>query len=317
MTAYRGARDTSKRGLSASNAQGLIYSVLAVVLSGIGMASALSDNVWTWIAGQIVLALAFVEWFVILHECGHRTLFRSRWMNQLMGAVSAFMVLIPYTAWRHVHARHHVWTGWQDRDITTETLVPRRLARWERWAVDGAWRTGIPLFSVLYRVQNFWNTRRMARFLDASLMHRIRLENIGFLATYIVLATWFGSGDLFVLCGPGLLLALAIEDILLLSQHTHMPTQIAGSERVQPLSPRAQQACTRSLCLPRWLSWMLMHFDVHELHHMYVRVPGYHLRALGIQAPNEVHWWRWLRAAKKLSGVDFLFGSRNDTGMHL
>ncbi len=281
------------------------------------MSGALSSSIWIWIAGQIILALAFVEWFVILHECGHRTLFRSRRMNQLVGVVAAFMALIPYTAWRHVHARHHVWTGWQDRDITTETLVPRPLARWERWAMNVAWRAWLPLFSVLYRVQNFWNTRRMARFLDAGLMHRIRRENIGFLAAYIVLAAWLGPGELFVLCGPGLLLALAVEDILLLSQHTHMPTQIAGSAHVQPLSPRAQQACTRSLRLPGWLSWILIHFDAHELHHMDVRLPGYRLRALDIQAPNEVHWWQWLRAAKKLSGSDFLFGSRKDTGMNL
>ena len=315
MTAYHS--DTSKHGLSASNTQGLLYSMLALTLSGIGISGALSGNIWIWIAGQVILAFAFVEWFVILHECGHRTLFHSRWINQLMGAVSAFMALIPYTAWRHVHACHHVWTGWQDHDITTETLVPRPLARWERWVIDAAWRVWIPLFSVLYRVQNFWNTRRMARFLDAVLMRRIRLENIGFLATYTVLAAWLGPAELFMLCGPGLLLALAIEDILLLSQHTHMPTQIAGTARVQPLSPRAQQACTRSLCLPAWLSRMLMHFDAHELHHMYVRVPGYHLRALGMQTPNEVRWWQWLCAAKKLSGKDFLFGSRNDTGMHL
>ncbi|MBI3776707.1 MAG: fatty acid desaturase [Gammaproteobacteria bacterium] len=310
-------RDMQKHSLYASNAQGLLYSTLAVVLSGIGIVSALSGSILIWMAGQIVLAFAFIEWFVILHEAGHRTLFRSRWINQFMGVVSAFMTLIPYTAWRHVHARHHVWTGWQDRDITTETLVPRPLVRWERWAINGAWRSGIPLFSVLYRTQNFWNTRRLARFLDAGLMRRIRLENFVWLTIYIVLVAWLGLSDLFVLLGPGLLLALAVEDILLLSQHTHMPTQIAGLANVQPLAPRVQQACTRSLCLPRWWSWMLMHFDAHELHHMHVRVPGYRLRSLNVHTPNEVHWWHWLRAAKKLSGVDFLFGSRDRTGMHL
>ena len=316
MAAYS-AHDISKHHAPASNAYGLLYTGLAVALSGIGLAAALNDTLWVWIAGQLVLALALVEWFVILHECGHRTLFRSRWMNQLVGAIAAFIVVIPYTAWRHVHARHHVWTGWQDRDITTETLVPRKLARWERWAINAAWRTWMPLFSVLYRVQNFWNTRRLAKFLEAGLVRRIRIENSFFLTGYIALVVWLGPGYLFMMGGLALLLALAIEDILLLSQHTHMPTRIAGSARVPLLSPRDQQACTRSLRLPRWLSWMLLHFDAHELHHMYVRVPGYRLRALSIQTPNEVSWWRWLRAAKKLSGVDFLFGSRDRTGMHL
>ena len=31
-----------------------------------------------WALGQILFAFAFLEWFVLLHEAGHRTLFRHR-----------------------------------------------------------------------------------------------------------------------------------------------------------------------------------------------------------------------------------------------
>jgi omega-6 fatty acid desaturase (delta-12 desaturase) len=254
---------------------------------------------------------------VLLHECGHRTLFASRSLNRAAGMVSAFFALIPATAWRHVHAYHHTWTGWQDRDLTTMALVPRPIARWERWMINGAWRTGLPLFSIMYRLQNYWNTPRLARYLNPAVMRRIRLENAGFLLAYCALLAWLGPLVVLRLCGAGLLLALACEDLLLVSQHTHMPTRRAGAARVVPFSALEQQANTRSLRLPGWLSWLLLHFDAHELHHMHVRVPGYRLRALSQPAPNEVHWWRWLCAVKRLSGVDFMFGTRERTGMDL
>jgi omega-6 fatty acid desaturase (delta-12 desaturase) len=300
-----------------SDARGLLYFVMALALSAGGLLLALLNNIWAWGAGQILLALGFIAWFVLLHECGHRTLFRSRWMNQIAGTVSAIMALVPATAWRHVHAYHHVWTGWQDRDLTTMALVPRPVARWERWMINGAWRTGLPLFSLLYRVQNFWNTARLARYFTPSVMRRIRIENAVYLLAYCALLAWFGPATVARLCGVGLLLALAFQDLLLVSQHTHMPTLRAGEERVTPFSGQEQQVSTRSLRLPAWLSWMLLNVDAHELHHMHVRVPGYHLRALKQDAPNEVHWWTWLCAVKRLSGVEFMFGARERTGMLL
>ena len=35
------------------------------------------------------------------------------------------------------------------------------------------------------------------------------------------------------------------------------------------------------------------------------------------QQANEVHWWQWLKAAKRLRGSDFVFGNRTQTGFKL
>ena len=85
-----------------------------------------------WLCGQALLAVMLVQWFVILHECGHETLFRTRRWHAAAGRVAAAFSLIPYHSWTRVHGRHHKWTGWQDLDPTTESLVPRPLGRAER-----------------------------------------------------------------------------------------------------------------------------------------------------------------------------------------
>lgn len=281
---------------------------LALLCAGLRLSSGV-DGLAAYVGGQLLLALGFTQALVMLHEAGHRTLFRQRGLNSAIGILAGFVALIPYASWRPVHARHHRYTGWQDLDATTESLAPRSLSKWERSVIDAAWRSGLPLFSVLYRAQNYWRIGRIRPFLGPAVrISRLRwAAGLQFLA-YALLLAGLGAMQSLVLLGPGLLLALAFQDILLLSQHTHMPTHLSQGRAVRPFPPLEQGPFTRSLRLPAWLSWLLLHFDAHELHHLYPAVPGYLLRRIPYAPPNEVHWWPWLRQAKAMSGCDFLFG---------
>jgi fatty acid desaturase len=253
-----------------------------------------------------------------LHEAGHRTLFASRRMNRAAGHAAGFVALIPFHNWERIHARHHRYTGWQDLDATTALLVPRRLGRAETVLVNLAWGLCLPLFSILYRVQNFWNVPRIARYLARREDARRAWINAAVLAAiYGVTIAVIGPLLVLKVFGVALLLSLASQDVILLSQHTHMPRELSAGEAVKPFAPLDQERFTRSLLLPEWLSRLLLRFDYHELHHMYVRVPGYDLHRIGYRPANEVGWLEWLRGAKRLSGTQFLFGRREETGFRL
>ena len=128
------------------------------------------------------------------------------------------------------------------------------------------------------------------------------------LLAYAALIGWWGLSETLVLLGPGLFLALVGQDLLLLSQHTDMPTNLSLGRDVRPFPPMEQEPFTRSLRLPAWLSWLLLHFDAHELHHLDPAVPGYLLRDISYLPPNEEPWLSWLREVKHMSGTRFLFG---------
>lgn len=306
--------EAKQKDLSPSNMIGFAYCILAVLLTISAALLSRQPLSLTWLFGQIVFALAFMEWFLIMHEVGHRTLFKSRWPNKLVGTIAGFFALIPYSAWCHIHARHHVWIGWQDKDATTATLVPRPLSSWEKGAINFAWRTGLPLFSILYRLLNYWHVGRLRQFLSARVLSRIRSECILLLLAYTALAIWIGPLQLIGYCGFGLFLALVAQDIILLGQHTHMPRHLSEGKAVRPFPPRKQEAYTRSVRFPYWFSLFIMHFDAHALHHMFIRVPGYRLRRIDYAPKNEVNWWSWIKAVKRLSGVEFLFGRRDESG---
>ena len=291
---------------------------IVIAVSALGLGLSLSDEWLAWLLGQLVLALAFLQWFVILHEAGHKTLFRTAWLNYAAGHLASVFSLIPFFNWQRIHARHHKFTGWQDLDATTALLVPREIKPPECCAINLAWATGFPVFSVLYRIQNYWNLPRMSRFLTQSEdVRTASLNALGLSIVYLVLVVLIGPATLLYTVGLALLLSLMAQDIILLSQHTHMPRHLSNGRDVRCFSAREQEQFTRSLRLPGWLSRLLLGFDLHELHHMYVRVPGYDLHRIPYKALNQVNWFVWLRGAKALSGVDFLFSRRERTGFNL
>lgn len=300
------------------NAAGAAAVAAAGAATIAGLVLAWSDAWAVWALGQGVLALALLQWFAILHEAGHRTLFASRRANWLAGHVAGAFALIPFHNWARIHARHHRYTGWQDLDATTALLVPRAVGGAEKAAVNAAWALCLPLFSVLYRLQNFWNVPRISRYLARREDVRLAWINALVLAAfYAALIAVLGPVAVAKVAGVALLLSLAAQDVILLSQHTHMPRHLSEGRDVKPFAPLEQERFTRSLMLPEWLSRLLLRFDHHELHHMYVRVPGYDLHRIGYRPANEVHWLEWLRGAKRLTGIEFLFGKREDTGFRL
>ena len=309
--------------LKPTNLLGVAFFTLCSTLTGLALF--LSALPWwpLWLLGQVLLAVALLQWFVLLHEAGHNTLFRSPRLNRLAGYVAGFFALIPFGCWKLVHGVHHHWTGWQDLDLTTAVLVPRKLSWIERLILNVCWRLWIPLFSTLYRVNNFWNLVRLFRIFPRRaqrqrLVVAVVLSLLAYAALVSLVVYLVGWMQLLQLCGVALVLTLMLQDPLILSQHTHIPLKLSNGEIVRPFPPIEQEVFTRSLRFPRWFSnLVLLHLDAHELHHMYTRVPGYHLGKIAYTPQNEMHWLRWLISAKRIPAEVFLFQNRSQTGYEL
>jgi fatty acid desaturase len=57
------------------------------------------------------------------HECGHRTAFKTKWMNDAVYEIACFMVMREPEIWRWSHTRHHTDTIIVGRD--PEIITPR------------------------------------------------------------------------------------------------------------------------------------------------------------------------------------------------
>jgi fatty acid desaturase len=305
--------------LKPRNLAGSLYTAFCVGLTGSALLLSISNNLVLWIVGQVMLAVALLQWFVLLHEAGHKTLFRSVRLNGYVGHLAAFFAGIPFECWKAIHGMHHHWTGWQDLDATTVTLVPKKRAWWENFLVNVCWKLWIPVFSIVYRLSNYWHLPRLVRLFPRK-RQRWRLTGnwVLLLGAYAVIIYLVGAGSVLRLVGIGFFLSLVIQDPLILSQHTHIPMRLSHGEVVQPFAPAEQELFTRSLEFPSWFSTLvLLNMDAHELHHMYSGVPGYDLRRIDYCTENSMHWWRWLMKAKSVPGEVFLFQNRNQSGFDI
>lgn len=312
--------------LKARDSTGALYTLLCLGLTTLGIGLTQLGRVFTdlptpalvafWITGHVTLAFALLQWFVLLHECGHGVLFKSRRLNKVVGHMAGFFCVIPFNGWTAIHAAHHKWTGWQDLDPTTAALVPRELGALERLIMNFCWKFWIPAFSVLYRLTNFWNPGRLTKVVSKPARRRRLLVNaLALLAIYGLLVWLFGVVELVLALGLGGVLSLVMLDPIMLSQHSHIPLENSGGQGVKAFKPHQQEVYTRSLRFPDWFSrFILVHFDAHELHHIYPHVPGYRLREIDYAPGNEAHWWRWIRMARRMPAETLLFKNRHDTG---
>jgi fatty acid desaturase len=276
-----------------------------------------SSWVW-WGMGQLLLAITMIQWFAILHEAGHKTLFRHSRLNKWTAYLAGFCAIIPGDCWRIVHGKHHYWTGWQDVDPTTQTLVPRPLRWYERVVINVCWWCWIPLFATLYRINNYWNLPRLWQMFPTARDRRVLATNVGvYLALYIVLGMFLGWQVGIRCFALSLFISFAFQDLLILSQHTHIPMTLAEGREVSPYAPMQQDVFTRSLIFPSWVSrFWLLNMDAHGLHHMYPSIPGYYLHRLDTATENSTPWWLWILKAKSVRGDVLLFKNRDETGFY-
>ena len=61
------------------------------------------------------------------HECGHRTAFKTQWLNDAVYQIAAFCVLRQPTPWRWSHTRHHTDTIIVGRDPEINAKRPPEL----------------------------------------------------------------------------------------------------------------------------------------------------------------------------------------------
>ncbi len=99
----------------------------------------LSVSWWLTIPFAILAGLLVIRAFIIFHDCGHGSFFKSPLANDITGFIAGVITFTPYYHWRWEHALHHGASGNLDRrgtgDIWTMTVQEYlESTRWKRFA---------------------------------------------------------------------------------------------------------------------------------------------------------------------------------------
>jgi omega-6 fatty acid desaturase (delta-12 desaturase) len=245
----------------------------------------LAVSLWITLPMSVLAAGFLVRIFIIQHDCGHGSFFRSRQANELIGRLCSLMTLTPYAFWRRQHARHHgSWNNLDRRaasglDIYSSCMTVaeyRALGRWRRFLVRFTHHPIIanllvpPLvFVILYRVP-FDATKGWRR------------ERRGVYLTNLALAVLVGGSGLAL--GYGRVAAVQLPIMVIASIVGVWLFSIQHRFELAQWMPDASWSFAGAslggasyLRLPRLLQWFTGNIGFHHVHHIDPRIPNYRL----------------------------------------
>lgn len=283
------------------------------LLTGIALLLSASEEVFIWLIGQFLFSIAVFQWFVLLHDFGHNNFFKSTVANWIWGHIASLFCLVPYTPWKFIHTKHHVWTGWHDKDPTMESTLPKMRPELQLRIARFTWKYWIPLLILAFSFKNFWNVPRLFRLFPKKNDHLQFLFSISLLIVAFTLSVIY-IPKFFIFWSLGYFLFLFWSEPILISQHTHIPQKISAGQEVRPIPVYEQEIYTRALRFPPFISkFILLKFDFHIAHHIWPSIPCYYLDRVKAPATNSFIWWTWLKAVKGLPGDQILFSNREVT----
>jgi len=303
--------------LKPTDLQAIVSLIVPGVLGVLGTFLVLNFSAtWFWV-GQLLLSFFFLQSFIILHECGHLNFFKTRQLNEAFGHVFGFLSGIPFYSWQQMHHLHHRWTGWRDKDPTTESTIEPSKSKVTNTVVNIAWKLFIPLFYISYKISNYWNLGKIKRFVNTTKYTKIKIQVTFYLAIYVLIFVMFHAFIWHYIL-PAFMLSLVWKELVIMTQHSHVEMPIAAEKDVKPFSYMNQVQYTRSFYVNRWFAkYFLLNFNLHEVHHAYPGLPAYRLGEVDLNLPHEPKYFTWLRKAKRMSGVDYVFKTTKQTGIKI
>lgn len=235
---------------------------------------------WTLLLALPTAGMA-VRLFILQHDCGHGSFFRSVRANRLVGTLLGVLTFTPYECWRRQHALHHATNGQLDHrgigDIRTMTVAEyQNASRWGRWKYR-LYRHPLVLFGVgpclhftvlqrfTWSLPRNWHSERRS----------VHLTNLGLLLLFAAMAWLVGPWTLLVIHLPVVVLSAACGVWLFYIQHQFDPTYWERDERWDPHS--AAMEGSSYLQLPRPLAWLTANIGLHHIHHLDSRIANYAL----------------------------------------
>lgn len=229
-----------------------------------------------------ILAAGFLtRIFIIFHDCGHGSFFKSRKANHFWGTLTGIIAYTPFDQWTHEHAMHHASSGDLDRrglgDVWTLTaseymaLSPlKRLGYYFfRNPIIMFGFGGLYVFLISHRLVRKGATPRERK--------NVWLTNIGVVAIAVTLIIVMGIKTYVLIQLPIALFGGAMGVWLFYVQHQFEDTYWERHTKWDFVDAALEGSSYYKL--PKVLQWFSGNIGIHHIHHLSPRIPNYRLQA--------------------------------------
>jgi omega-6 fatty acid desaturase (delta-12 desaturase) len=265
-------------------------------------------SLWLTAGVTLLMSLFLLRAFVLMHDCGHGSPFRSARLNKAFGFALGVVTGMPQFVWSRHHAYHHATNGnWEKYrgalNIRSVDEFRAMTARQQRMylMVRTLWMA--PFAGFVYLIFNprfTWLVgsvglighvlrRKIAqpgvsikahaagfetRYWNGAEEYRhMSWNNAVLLTAWALMSLYMGPALFFTVYLVSLSLTGAAGLVLFTVQHNFEHSHATGSEGWD--SDGATVHGTSYLIFPRWLGWFTADIAYHHVHHLSSRIPNY------------------------------------------
>jgi len=299
----------------ANDMKGLAQSLTTLVpLALLWVAASLSVRISYWLTAVVIVLLSLftLRVLVLMHECGHESLFRTPLLNRSFGFLFGVLAGMPQYVWSQHHAFHHATNGNWERyrgplaTLSVDEFAAMSASRQQVYRHTRSWMMA-PLGGFVYLLFNprvNW-AKGSLQFVLHVLVKKIAQPRIAwrvhagsfrtsiwksgreywhmFWNNVVLLALWaamcavIGAGPFFAIYLISVSLAGGAGISLFTVQHNFEHAHATDSARWD-YDVGAMQG-TSFLLLPALLNWFTANIAYHHLHHLSATIPNYALAA--------------------------------------
>jgi omega-6 fatty acid desaturase (delta-12 desaturase) len=283
----------------------LLATAVPLLACAIGLFYGLQHDWWSALLFALPAALFVVRLFIIQHDCGHGSYFKSSRLNDSLGRLLSVVTLMPYWSWRRDHAVHHATSGDLDNrgtgDLTTLTVGEYLGRSWWGKLLYRAYRHPLVLLVVgpVYVLLVRYRFPLGSRLRDRNAWLSIIGTNVAAGAVAAALAIVIGPAPFLIGWTTVVLLATSIGVWFFYVQHQFEDTYW----RRAPLWDfhTAAFAGSSFYDLPGPLHWLTGWIGFHHIHHLASKIPSYRLRACfeqnrELQSATRLTLWTSIKA---------------------
>lgn len=239
----------------------------------------LSISYWLTLAAAVVAGGFLVRIFIIFHDCCHKSFFKNRMANEMVGTITGILTCCPYYQWRHSHTVHHATSGNLSKrgtgDIWTLTVEEYLSSSWLKRVVYRLYRNPLFMFGIgpiyIFLIDYRFNRKR------AGMKERINtyITNLSILGIAGLLCWIIGWKEFLLIQGPIFLVSGIAGIWLFYVQHQFEEAYYETEENWDYVKAALQGSSFYKL--PGVLQWLTGNIGFHHIHHLSPRVPNYYL----------------------------------------
>lgn len=240
----------------------------------------LGISYWITLALSLLAAGFLVRIFIIFHDCGHGSFFKSARASRILGTIMGALVFTPYDRWHRSHAAHHSTVGNLDKrgdgDVWTLTSDEYRAKSRGQKLYYRLYRNPIMLFIIgpviLFTLWFRFNAKGASR----KERWNLYLVNLIVVVWSVGLSLLMGWKAFLMIQLPIIIFATSAGSWLFYVQHQFEDVIWSHNEQWDYMEMALHGSSF--LKTPRIIQWFSGNIGFHHIHHLSPKIPNYNLQ---------------------------------------